>query len=106
MAGHPNCIAATSISSPAAKKVLIVGAGPAGLLAAHCLLSSSSPSCAYQVHLVDARGEPAEDGIGPRANILSISARGQHALRYFDTPARSHGLLDHAKALGVLTDNT
>ena len=100
------CIAATSLSSPASKKVLIVGARPAGLLAAHCLLSRNSPSCSYQVHLVDARSEPAEEGIGPRANIVSISARGQEALRYFDTPARSRGLLDHAKALGVLTDNT
>ena len=84
---------AAKLNSPVAKKVLIVGAGPAGLLAAHCLLSRNSPSCLYQVHSVDARGEPAEEGIGPRAYMLGISPRGQDALRYFDTPARSHRLL-------------
>ena len=95
-----------ALTSPSvAKKVLIVGAGPAGLLAAHCLLSRYSPSCSYQVHLVDARGEPAEEGIGPRAYNLGITTRGQEALRYFDTPARSRGLLDHIKALSIATDD-
>ena len=100
------CDAAKLNSSPVAKKVLIVRAGPAGLLAVHCLLSRNSPSCFYQVHLVDARGEPAEEGIGPRTYMLGINPHGQDALRYFDTPARSHKLLDHVKALSVATDST
>lgn len=94
-----------SSTLPPVVKVLIVGAGPAGLLTAHCLLSRNSPACSYQVHIVDAREEPEKDGIGPRAHSLGIGSRGQNALRYFDTPARSRGLLNHVKALSVATDD-
>ena len=97
--------AAKSNSSPVVKKVLIVGTGPAGLLAAHCLLSRNSSTVSYQVHIIDARSEPAEEGIGPRAHILGISTRGQNALNHFDTSTRSRGLLNHVKALSVATDN-
>ena len=101
IAASHNFNAATSTLVPVEKKVLIVGAGPAGLLAAHCLLSRKSPNLSYLVHLVDARGEPAKEGVGPRAYAIGISTRGQNALHYFDTPSRSLGILDHVKALSV-----
>ena len=91
------------VTSPA-KRVLIVGAGPAGLLTAHCLLSrpASSP---YHVRIIEARPPPQEEGKGPRAYSLGINIRGQHALRHFDTPSRSKGLLESVKATGVPTDS-
>ena len=101
IAASHNFNAATSTLVPVEKKVLIVGAGPAGLPAAHCLLCRKSSNLSYLVHLVDARGEPAKEGVGPRAYAIGISTRGQNALHYFDTPARSRGLLDHVKALSV-----
>lgn len=88
---------------PNQKQVLVVGAGPAGLLTAHALLSRPG----YDVRIIDNRGDPRKEEaeMGPRAYSLGLNIRGQSALKYFDVPDRSEGLLKTVAAEGVECDS-
>lgn len=91
----PICL---SSSSP---RVLIVGAGPAGLLTAHCLLSRPTD---YDVQIIESRDPPELEGIGVRAYSLGLNIRGQTAIQHFDQPHRSQQLWDTIRSSGVESD--
>ena len=84
-----------------ARRVLIVGAGPAGLLTAHCLLSRPVD---YQVQIIESRDPPELEGVGIRAYSLGLNIRGQMALKHFDQPHRSAGLWEAIRSTGVESD--
>ena len=57
---HNNANGTASFVSPAVLDVLVVGAGQAGVAAAHHLLSRSSPEpCEYAIHIVEANNHVA-----------------------------------------------
>jgi len=59
-------------------KTLIVGAGPAGLLTSHALLSKNKNGAyTYDVNLVESRDNPLNEPQGPRAYSLGLNIRGQ-----------------------------
>jgi len=60
-------------------KICIVGAGPSGLLAAHCLLKSGKQVCMYE-----SRSDPRLLEKGDRAYALGIGIRGRTAIRSVD----------------------
>jgi kynurenine 3-monooxygenase len=62
-------------------KVLIVGAGPAGLLLAHRLFARSSD---YEVFLYEQRSDPRLRRSDDRAFVISLTERGQHILKAID----------------------
>lgn len=59
-------------------KIVIVGAGPAGLLLAHRLLARSSH---YQVFIYDQRSDPRIQRSDERAFVISLTERGQQILK-------------------------
>ncbi|MDJ0846483.1 MAG: NAD(P)/FAD-dependent oxidoreductase [Crocosphaera sp.] len=59
-------------------KVVIMGAGPAGLLLAHCLLSRSND---YEICIYDKRSDPRLLNNNKRAFVIGISHRGQTILK-------------------------
>ncbi|WP_299488031.1 NAD(P)/FAD-dependent oxidoreductase [Acaryochloris sp. IP29b_bin.137] len=61
--------------------VVIIGAGPAGLLLAHRLLTRSSH---YQVFIYEQRSDPRKLRADQRAFVLSLTERGQKELRAID----------------------
>lgn len=77
---HPRRVGAVGAEpcQPKAKTILIVGAGPAGLLLAHHLLSSDA---SHRVWLVDQRPEPKDRADRGRGFVISLSARGQAPLK-------------------------
>ena len=87
----------------APKKVLIAGAGPSGLLAAHCLLSRQGQQ--YDVEIIESREDPRATEAGPRAYSLGLNVRGQGAIKYFDKEGRSPGLLKSIATRGVESDS-
>lgn len=84
-------------------RVLVVGTGPAGLLASHCLLSRASKQ--YDINIIESREDPRKVEAGPRAYSLGLNIRGQTAVEYFDEPSRSTGLWDEIMSKGVATDS-
>ena len=92
---------AVQVTTP--KKVLIAGAGPCGLLAAHCLLSRQGQQ--YDVEIVESREDPRNTEPGPRAYSLGLNVRGQGAIKYFDKEGRSPGLLQSIATRGVESDS-
>ncbi|MGB3508235.1 MAG: NAD(P)/FAD-dependent oxidoreductase [Microcoleaceae cyanobacterium] len=63
------------------KQIVIIGAGPAGLLLAHYLLTRCSH---YQVTLYDRRSDPRTIEVSKRAFVIGISQRGRQALQKID----------------------
>ena len=92
---------AVRVTTP--KKVLIAGAGPCGLLAAHCLLSREGQQ--YEVEIVESREDPRNTEPSPRAYSLGLNVRGQGAIKYFDKEGRSPGLLQSIAIRGVESDS-
>lgn len=95
-------VLASTLQGRARTKVLIAGGGPAGLLAAHCLLSRNEK---YEVEIVESREDPRQTQAGPRSYSLGLNIRGQAAINYFDKPNRSPGLWQSLKKLGVESDS-
>lgn len=97
-----------SLSSTAARqKVVIAGAGPAGLLAAHSLLSKydvKRGDYVYDVVLCERLGDPRAEVAGPRAYSLGLNIRGQHAIKSFDAPGKSFGLWHAIAREGVFSE--
>lgn len=69
--------------------IVIIGAGPAGLLLAHRLLARSSH---YQVFIYEQRSDPRQLRSDQRAFVLSLTERGQNELKAIDGlwPAVKH----------------
>jgi hypothetical protein len=87
------------------KNVVIAGAGPAGLLAAHCLLQRGDQNaCKYSVTLIESRGEPQLSEVGPRAYSLGLNIRGQRAIQHFDRNHLHNKLWDEISSRGVPSD--
>lgn len=85
------------------KNVVISGAGPAGLLTAHALLSRGRD---YRVSIYESRKDPRLEEVGPRAYSLGLNIRGQYALRdYFGKGGRSRGLWESIEKKGVKSDS-
>lgn len=61
--------------------VVIIGAGPAGLLLAYRLLARSTH---YQVFIYDQRSDPRIQRSDQRAFVISLTERGQHELKAID----------------------
>ena len=99
--GHASA-AVTVIPNLSRTKVLIAGGGPAGLLAAHCLLSRSEK---YDVEIVESREDPRQTQAGPRSYSLGLNIRGQAAISHFDVEKRSLGLWRTLKSFGVESDS-
>lgn len=78
-------------------KVVIIGAGPAGLLLAHRLLARSTH---YQVHIYEQRSDPRLPRSDQRAFVLSLTERGQHELKALD------GLWPTVQQQGVIVRKT
>jgi kynurenine 3-monooxygenase len=67
--------------SMSAKKVLIVGAGPAGLLAAHHLLLKGQPG-AFDVTVAERRADPRESKqASKRSYSLGLGVRGRSSIK-------------------------
>ena len=95
-------VSASTLKSTGRTKVLIAGGGPAGLLAAHCLLSRGDK---YDVEIVESREDPRQTQAGPRSYSLGLNIRGQAAVNHFDVAGKSPGLWGSLKALGVESDS-
>ena len=93
---------ASNVAATTPVRVLIAGGGPCGLLTAHALLSRNDQR--YEVDIVEAREDPRFTVPGPRAYSLGLNVRGQSALRYFDAPTRSPGLLTAVASRAVPSD--
>lgn len=78
-------------------KVVIIGAGPAGLLLAH-RLGTRSPD--YQVFLYEQRSDPRFERSDDRAFVISLTERGQQILKAVD------GLWPAVKQQGVPISKT
>ncbi|MGK7919587.1 MAG: FAD-dependent oxidoreductase [Trichodesmium sp.] len=64
------------------KKVVIIGAGPCGLLLAHYLLGRDDK---YQVDMYERRGDPRQTAFSnTRTFPIALSLRGQNALQKID----------------------
>lgn len=74
------------------KNIVIIGAGPAGLLLAHYLLSRSNN---YQIHIYEKRSDPRENMSSTRAYLIGLTQRAQEALKAID------GLWESVKERGV-----
>ncbi len=75
------------------KKVVIVGAGPCGLLLAHYLLRRDDK---YQIDMYERRGDPRQTSFSnARTFSIAISLRGKNALDKID------GLWETIKTKGV-----
>ena len=69
------------------EKVVIVGAGPSGLLFAHYLLNRGDR---YQVEIYDRLGDPREVALSNSRTIAyTLNERGMRALRPIDGPRKS-----------------
>lgn len=79
------------------KQIVIIGAGPAGLLLANYLLTHSSH---YQVTLYDKRSDPRTNELSKRAFVIGISQRGRQALQKID------GLWTAVREKGVAVSKT
>jgi len=102
------CTAAATQNSFAKRpvKTLIVGAGPGGLLSAHALLSRyKEGQHTYDVTVVEARDLPTQESAGPRSYSLGLNIRGQTAIKHFDVPGRSFGLMHAIKKEGVFSES-
>lgn len=85
------------------KSVVISGAGPAGLLTAHALLSREREN--YKVKIFELRKDPREEEVGPRSYSLGLNIRGQYAVRdYFGKAGRSK-VWDAIEKKGVKSDS-
>ncbi|CAE7847375.1 kmo [Symbiodinium microadriaticum] len=94
----------TSLSRPSrgpsvsqrASKVVISGAGPAGLLAARCILDRRPEA---NLEILEKRGDPRTEQIsGFRAYSLGLNIRGRTALQHWE------GLWERVSSKGVLSD--
>ncbi|MDJ0631865.1 MAG: NAD(P)/FAD-dependent oxidoreductase [Xenococcaceae cyanobacterium MO_188.B29] len=63
------------------KHIVIIGAGPAGLLLAHYLLNNSNH---YQISIYEKRSDPRENTYSNRAFVIGLTKRGQQALKAID----------------------
>lgn len=75
------------------KNIVIIGAGPAGLLLAHYLLNRSND---YQIYIYEKRSDPRENtSSSRRAFVIGLTQRGQQALKAIDglwTNVRKQGM--------------
>ena len=87
-------------------RTLIVGGGPAGLLSAHALLGRYKNSqYTFETLIVESRDDPELEAAGPRSYSLGLNLRGQSALKHFDRPGRSFGLVHAVKSEGVPSES-
>ncbi len=77
--------------------IVIIGAGPAGLLLAHRLLARSTH---YTVHIYDQRSDPRHPSSDQRAYVLSLTERGKQELKAID------GLWQMVKQQGISVGKT
>ena len=68
-------------SQDESSQIVIIGAGPAGLLLAHYLLARSNK---YRVSIYDKRSDPRDSGRSKRAFVIGLTQRGQQALKAID----------------------
>lgn len=83
-------------------KVLIVGAGPSGLLTAQSLLSRGTN---YEVKIIESRESPNSLIEASRSYSLGLNIRGQSAIKYFDIPGRGEGLLNSIRQESVESES-
>ena len=93
---NPNCF-----------RVLISGAGPAGLLSAHALMQHSrkfGSNPLYRIRILDSRGDPRllDSSKSSRSYSLGLNIRGQSAVKYFDS---DHYLWNAINLEGVESDS-
>lgn len=74
------------------KNIVIIGAGPAGLLLAHYLLNRSNN---YQIYIYEKRSDPRTNKSSKRAFVVGLTQRGQQALKVID------GLWSSVKEKGI-----
>lgn len=86
-------------------KTVIIGAGPAGLLTSHSLLSKyKNEKYTYDVNIYESRDSPNNEPAGPRSYSLGLNIRGQTAIKYFDRPGKSFSLWHNIRKGGVLSE--
>ncbi|CAL1158584.1 unnamed protein product [Cladocopium goreaui] len=89
-------MASAFVGGPAFAKVVVSGAGPAGLLAARSILDHRPD---VEVEVFEKRGDPRSEQIsGFRAYSLGLNIRGRSALQHWP------GLWERVAAKGVLSD--
>lgn len=95
---------ATNIKVNHKVKVVIGGAGPAGLLTAYSLLSRKNQQ--YEVEIYESNPDPRTiSSLSFRSYCLGLNIRGQYAINYFIKQNRMKNLWNRIKQSGIQSDS-